>query len=483
VVFGWFRSGRRKRLLAQPLPEQWRACLTRNVAIYSRLSPGQQRKLVDAARIIAAERRFVGCKGLEITDEIKLTIAAQAALLLLGEDGYYFERVTSFLVYPYKMILPAHGVRPSSEEDDFDERVILGQAFQQGEIILSWPDVLHGGRVADDGENVVLHELAHHLDGLDGQMGGSPPGLSGDRLDHFHRVFETALAQIRRDLADGVDTALLPAASESTTELFAYATECFFERPHALQEYGELFECLQEFYKVDPRNWFDGNSLSRGGAFEGDDEDEDEDEDEHEDEMKMPASADDLPALESAEQYFARGLEFFELGQWELAAADFNRCVRTDPTDQEALVWRGRAYLYQDHLDSALADADRACRLDSEDAEAHALRAMCLAALARYREALEEFARAGNAIADDAEALFLRGIARSECGDASGALADIDDVIQLDPDDAEAWHERGRCNSALGHRQEAERDFAKARELGWSGAGEGESGSEGEGET
>jgi Mlc titration factor MtfA (ptsG expression regulator)/Flp pilus assembly protein TadD len=475
VVFGsWFRSGRRKRLLAQPWPAAQRNHVARNVAIFSRLSPGQQRKLIAAARIIAAERRFVGCKGLAITDEIKLAIAAQAALLLLGEEGYYFERVTSFLVYPYKMILPAHGVRPSSEEDDFDERVILGQAFQQGEIILSWPDVLHGGRVADDGENVVLHELAHHLDGLDGQMGGSPPGLPSDRQDHFHRVFEGALAQLRRDLADGIDTVLLPAASESTTELFAYSTESFFERPHALgDQYEELFECLREFYKVDPRPWFGGPSPSASRGIEREDEDE----------LQLPASAEDLPALESADQYFARGQEFFELGQWELAAADFNRCVRIDPADQEAIVWRGRAYLFQDHLDAALADADRACRLDPDDAEARALRAMCLAALARYREALEEFARAGNAIADDAEAIFLRGIARGECGEWSGALADFHDVIELDPDDAEAWHERGRCHAALGHRAEAERDFAKAHELGWSGAEEGEREREGDGET
>ena len=143
---------------------------------------------------------------------MKVTIAAQAALLLLGEEGYYFDRVTSFLVYPYKMVLPPHGVRPSADDGDFDERVILGQAFQQGEIILSWPDVLSGGRVADDGENVVLHELAHHLDGLDGQMGGSPPGLARDRQDHFHAVFERTLPQLHRDLAGDV-IPLLPAAS------------------------------------------------------------------------------------------------------------------------------------------------------------------------------------------------------------------------------------------------------------------------------
>ena len=471
VVFGsWFRSGRRQKLLAQPLASEWQAILLRNVALYPRLSPVQQRKLVDDLRIIVAERRFVGCKGLVVTDEMKVTIAAQAALLLLGEAGYYFDRVTSFLLYPYKMVLPAHGVRPSSDENDFDERVILGQAFQQGEIILSWPDVLSGGRVADDGENVVLHELAHHLDGLDGQMGGSPPGLAADRQEHFHRVFEAALDQLRRDLADGCDSVLLPAAAESTSELFAYGTECFYEQPHELREqYPELFACLGEFYKVDPLVWFAENNTVTNTHYED------------EDDERYPASLDDLPALETADQYFIRGQEFFSAGRWDLAAADFNRCVRIDPADQEAVVWRGRCYLYQDHADAALADAERACRLDPDDREAHSLRGMCLAQQGRFAESLAAFARAGDVLMEDMDALYYRGIAYSETGDWSRALADLSRVIELDPSDKEAWYERSLCHERLGKSFEAERDLVRARELGWKD--EGESGREGEGAT
>jgi len=468
VVFGsWFRSGRRKKLLAQPLASAWQALLERNVAVYRRLSPPQQRKLVDALRIIVAERRFVGCKGLVVTDEIKVTIAAQAALLLLGEEGYYFDRVTSFLIYPYKMVLPAHGVRPSSDEDDFDERVILGQAFQQGEIILSWPDVLSGGRVADDGENVVLHELAHHLDGLDGQMGGSPPGLARDRQDHFHRVFDEALQQLRRDLADGYDTVLLPAAAESTTELFAYGTECYFERPHDLREqFPELFACLREFYKVDPSEWFaDNNAISE------------EEEDEDDEREQLPALPADLPTLDTADQYFARGQEFFHAGRWDLAAADFNRCVRIDPADQEAIVWRGRCYLCEDHADAALADAERACGLDPDDGEAHSLRGMCLSHLRRFAESLAAFARAGDGLLEDIDALYYRGLAHAETGDWNGALADFNRVIVLDPNDQDAWYERSVCHERLGKPDLARTDLERARELGWED--EGESGREG----
>jgi Mlc titration factor MtfA (ptsG expression regulator)/Flp pilus assembly protein TadD len=460
VVFSWFRSGRRKKLLAQPLASQWQTFVERNVAIYSRLSAAQQRKLVDAVKIIAAERRFVGCKGLVVTDEMKVTIAAQAALLLLGEEGYYFERVTSFLLYPFKMVLPAHGVRPSSDEDDFDERVILGQAFQQGEIILSWPDVLSGGRVADDGENVVLHELAHHLDGLDGQMGGSPPGLARDRQDHFHDVFEAALERLQRDLEFGRETILLPAAAESATELFAYGTEAFFERPRELERWdAELFACFREFYKVDPREWFAGKSVADMQAIEDENEDEDENE----------AVSGDLPPLETTDQYFARGQELLAEGRWEQAAADFNCCVRLDPADEEAIVWRGRSYLFAGHVEAALADAERACRLAPDDGEAQSLRGMCLTALGRYEDALAAFNEVGPTVADDAEALVSRGIAHSEVGNLHAAVSDFTDVIEQHPDDAEAWYERSLCHQQLGNVEQAQSDAERARGLGWEG--------------
>lgn len=460
MVFGsWFRSARRRKLLAEPPSDEWRAALSRNVAAYSLLPAGLQQKLVAAARIIAAERRFVGCKGLVVTEEMKITIAAQAALLVLGEEGYYFDRITTILLYPYKMVLPAHGVRPAEDESDFDERVILGQAFQQGEIVLSWPDVLHGGRVADDGENVVLHELAHHLDGLDGHMGGSPPGLAPQRQDHFQRVFERALAELRRDLAGDADTVLHPPAAESLAELFAYGTEAFFERPAELsRQYPDFFVCLREFYKLDPTAWFQARPAGRERSEHAPDDDN---------EVQLPATPADLPPLATADEYFARGQEFMELARPDLAAADFDRCVRMDPRDQEALVWRARANLFDEHLEAALSDAERACRLDPADGEAHSVRGMCLAAAGRYAESLQAFARAGNAAHDDAEALFFRGIARAETGDWTAAASDFSDVIELDPDDGEAWHERSRCHEALGNSVQAAHDLAKARDLGF----------------
>ncbi len=465
VVFGpWSRAARRKKLLAEPFAADLRDTIARNVAVCSRLSDSQQSRLWDAARIIAHERRFVGCKGLEVTDEIKFTIAAQAALLVIGEEGYYFDRVTSILVYPYKMVLPpAHG--RGGHEDDVDERVILGQAFQGGEIILSWPDVLHGGQVPDDGENVVLHELAHHVDGLDGHMGGSPPGLTSEAQARFHTAVEQALDQLSRELdgdtEDGEDELLPPAAEESPAELFAYSTEAFFERPHELaRRYPDLFACLRGFYKVDPSLWFSGGVAPNRHAPRppahrlpavNDD---------------LPASPEQLPKLTTADDYFTRGCEYFDLGRFDLAAADFHRTVRLKPTDQEAVLWRGRASYFLGHVEAALADAERACKLLPSDLEAVALRGMCRAALGDFPEALKDFDRSTSDKTDDVHLLFARGVARRELGLVDAAIDDFGKVLRADPQDAEAYFERAQCYDQLGKQAEAERDLAAARRLG-----------------
>ncbi len=252
-MFGFFKGRRRKKLLASPLPVEWRRIIENDVAVFSRLSPAEQERLTKAVKVIVAERAFVGCQGMEINDEVKVTIAAQAGLLLLGEEGYYFDRVPTIFVYPNHQVTKT--VHDMAGMRLVEEGVLIeGQVLEQGEIRLSWDDILYGGQDPIDGENVVLHEFAHHLDRLDGELGGTPPLASAEERRRWVEVFDRELAELRDDLAHGREVFLHEGAAENRAEMFAYGTELFFEQPMELSEdHPELFDCLHGFYKVDPR--------------------------------------------------------------------------------------------------------------------------------------------------------------------------------------------------------------------------------------
>jgi len=258
-MFEFFsKSRRRRQLLDQAIPEVWRQAIDRNVAVFSLLTSAEQTRLVDAVKIIVAERPFVGSGGMVVSDDVKVTIAAQSALLLLGEEGYYFDRVPTIFVYPHFQTTKAfHSLHTAHLVEE--GVAVEGQVLEQGEIRLAWDEVLYGGQDSADGENVVLHEFAHHLDRLDGDIDGIPPLTDAELRRRWPVVFDRELAALRCDLHAWREVFLHEEASENRAELFAYSTECFFEQPLELEEvHLELFECLRRFYKVDPRDWFKG---------------------------------------------------------------------------------------------------------------------------------------------------------------------------------------------------------------------------------
>jgi MtfA peptidase len=462
-----FKKRRRRKLLAEPLPEEWQAIVERHVAVYALLPAAQQRRLIDAARIIVAERHFEGCRGLEMTDEVRVTIAAQAALMLLGEEGYYFDRLPGVLVYPTAYVRE-HSLGWQGPVES--EAEMLGESWHRGSIILSWPAVLAGGRDARDGQNLVLHEFAHHLDGLDGEMGGTPPLPSGAVHRHWREVFDREYAAHCDDVALDRETVLDPYGATNEAELFAVATESFFERPGELRErHPELFACLRDFYKLDPAAWFAASTSERPTAARRTADAAKSEKMSEEGDVEVGDEFPGLPPLATADQYFTRGYEHFHEGRYDLAAADFNRCLRLSPDDQEALLWRSRASFLNDHVEAALADAERACRLDPGDLEARCQRGICRAAVGQFSGALSDFEKSSDEVEGDIHALFYRGVARGELGEAAGAASDFTRVIELDPQDAEAHLERARCWDVLGDNAAAARDRERARELGWEG--------------
>lgn len=220
------------------------------------MSDAERAKLRDITRVLVAEKTWEGVGGLFITDEVKLTVAAQAALLLLGMEHDYFDRVAAVVVYPGAFRTPV--AEDGWEDDGLSEDPLSGQAVYRGPVILSWDEVLREGREPDDGHNVVVHEFAHQLDFLDGSTDGTPAINDPELLRRWGPIMQAAFDAHRRDLDRGVPGLFFTEhAGDDEAEFFADASEAFFCRPHDLEaEASEVFELLRRYYRLDPRRWF-----------------------------------------------------------------------------------------------------------------------------------------------------------------------------------------------------------------------------------
>lgn len=255
MVLDWLKRRRRRKLLAGPFPENWLAILRDNVPHYAGLPASQQARLRDLLRVFVAEKHWTGCGGLEMTDEVRVTIAAEACLLLLGIDGdYCFDRVRSILVYPSAFEQPEE---QRSHQTLVEEHVALsGQAWQYGPVVLAWTEVVEGARRPRDGQNVVIHEFAHQIDGLDGEMGGTPPLPSTAARRRWEQVVPREYERHVERVERGEPTLIQTYGAASRAEFFAVVSECFFEQPRKLRrEHPELYDLWRQVYQIDPEEW------------------------------------------------------------------------------------------------------------------------------------------------------------------------------------------------------------------------------------
>lgn len=249
-MFGWFKKSRRKRILNQQWPEAWSLHLNRNVRLTWEMTADELLQLQKRIKIFVAETRFEGCDGLEITEEMQVTVAAQACLMILGVEEFYFDNVKTVLMFP------ASFDRKTNDGVSHGTQSRLGEAWQGGPIVLSWRDTLSGGRNEDDGRNLVIHEFAHALDGLDGEMGGQivfeDPALMQQWRDTVEKEFALLVAakeNRRRTLLDHY-------GATNRAEFFAVACESFFEEPKQFKsEHTHLFSLLETYFRTDPERW------------------------------------------------------------------------------------------------------------------------------------------------------------------------------------------------------------------------------------
>lgn len=239
---------RRARLQAAPLPESWRAILTKNVPLYGRLPPEHQQELHGHIQVLLAEKNFEGCGGLNLNDEIRVTIAAHAGILLLGREPHYYPGLSSVLVYPSTYLVPVEEYEGGGVVTErMQER--LGESWQSGAIVLAWDAVLAGVRDPRDGDNVILHEFAHQLDTEDG-VGDGVPYLDGrGAYAAWARALRPEYERLR---ARPKESVLNRYGATNPAEFFAVATETFFERPGRLRNrHPELYAELSRFYCLD----------------------------------------------------------------------------------------------------------------------------------------------------------------------------------------------------------------------------------------
>ncbi len=256
LCYPFFVNWQRDRLMRQPFPRAWLNIVQNNLAIYICLSPEQQKQLQGYIQVFLKEKQFIGCLGLQITEEIKVTIAAIACLLLFGDRKTFFPNLQSILVYPTAYIVNEMVMNSYVVEERRVAR--LGESWTRDQLVLSWEQVQQDILNWHDGHNVVLHEFAHQLDQEDGKAEGVP--ILPRAMDYaaWAKVMTAEYLQLRDRLETDKKTIIDSYGATNPAEFFAVATETFFEKPKQLnQKHQDLYELLQRYYHLDPLQWQD----------------------------------------------------------------------------------------------------------------------------------------------------------------------------------------------------------------------------------
>ena len=245
----------RRHLRAQPFPPEWRRILQRRVPYVRAMPADLQLQLKQHIMVFLAEKAFLGCDGLEITDEIRVTVAAQACLLLLNRPGTYYPGLRQILVYPGSFVV-------QRVETDFagvthhEPRALSGESWSEGQVILSWHDTLEGAANPSDGQNVTIHEFAHQLDQEKGVANGAP--ILG-RREHYARwsqVLGAEFSALQQRANQGTASLFSDYGATNPAEFFAVISEVFFEQPQRMaDEHPALYRELSQFYQLNPLSW------------------------------------------------------------------------------------------------------------------------------------------------------------------------------------------------------------------------------------
>ena len=259
----WLRRRRRNLHLNTLPPHHWASICQQHVRWFDRLTPADQQRLLQLARVFIDDKRFEPCGGLpEVTEEMRVIIATLACSLVLHRPPPHYPRLRSILIYPAGFDVPPDPegfVRAdpfqTTELMDAAPESLIGESWLHGSVVLAWDSIVHPpapDRRDRESDNVALHEFAHQLD-EQGPAGDGVPLLATRRdYESWQRVFSQAFDRLQARVQRGAPTALDPYAATDPAEFFAVATETFFERPETLlNAYPEVYQLLTDFYGFD----------------------------------------------------------------------------------------------------------------------------------------------------------------------------------------------------------------------------------------
>ena len=260
MIFGFLKNRRRRRLRAQLIPAVWGIILARSAPLYRRLPPEDQAELLGHVQVFLAEKKFEGCGGLELTDEVRLTIAAQACLLLLHRKTDYYPELSTILVYPSTYIAGGDRHVEGPIWESGDQQLLGHTQHRLGAVVLAWDAAKQSAANSRDGRNLILHEFAHQLDFEDHATDGTPVLANRSDYEKWNRVMTREYKALRVADAVGHPTVIDPYGATNPAEFFAVITETFFERPCELKAgHPELYRELKRFYCQDPAKYFIGS--------------------------------------------------------------------------------------------------------------------------------------------------------------------------------------------------------------------------------
>ena len=249
------REHKRNKVRALPFKKEWRKIIQQRMPYFKQMPTDLQLQLKKHVQVFISEKEFIGCNGIHITDEIKITIAAQACLLLLNRKTDYYPKLKTILVYPSAFIKNKQQLKPGGVQST-QQIALSGESWGNGKIVLSWEDSVHGAQLPNDGHNVVIHEFAHQLDQESGSANGAPLLGKGHSYQGWSDIFSLHFNELKQQAATGTPSIFDYYGATEPAEFFAVVSEVFFEKPKEFsQAHSALYKQLTTYYSVDPIHW------------------------------------------------------------------------------------------------------------------------------------------------------------------------------------------------------------------------------------